>query len=115
MLGTEFPPLTKGNTLASHTDNIAALPHANIVLIPVASFSSPSTSGACRPCYVLAEVGCRLPLSQIIIMISNCETFHRRPAGSSVRDGLGEEQESNPLLDMHAVQNTTPAMQLRDQ
>ena len=44
------------------------------------------------------------------------ETFRRLPAGSSglvrnvrdslVRDGLDEEQESDPLL--HAVQNTTP-------
>jgi hypothetical protein len=46
------------------------------------------------------------------------ETFHRLPAGSSglvrdvrdglVRDGLDEEQDSDPLLDMLAVQNTTP-------
>ena len=46
------------------------------------------------------------------------ETFHSLPAGSSslvrdgrdglVRDGLDEEQESDPLLDMHAVQNTNP-------
>ena len=46
------------------------------------------------------------------------ETFHSLPAGSSslvrdvrdglVRDGLDEKQESDPLLDMHAVQNTNP-------
>ena len=70
----------------------------------------------------LAEIGKAVPAARRRVSrlrpLPPIETFHSLPAGSSslvrdvrdglVRDGLDEEQESDPLLDMHAVQNTNP-------